>query len=140
MASYSGFWNETGDQKDYGLKVDRNPINRRLMKTLRRKSTRVSRAVLDSIDTSLSVDEVTYTRVRAVPAEDSQGNSVVHGNAREVETITLRDAGNVTQSEIDDVHTYTRYDAQPSPYPTDIGGNGGGGKSTSTAPTLGKPA
>lgn len=95
------------------------------MKALRRKSTKTTRAILDSISTSNTAAEVTHTRALATPAEDSQGNPVVNGGVRTIETVTLRNGGNVTVEEVDNVHTFTRYDAQPT-YPGDTADVAGG--------------
>lgn len=137
MASYSGFWDQTGDAKQYALLVDRNPKNRRLMMALRRKSMRITRSIIDSITTSNSVAAVDYDRIVAPLAADAQGTSVVNGGVRPIETLALRASGNATAVEVDDIRTMTRYDAQPDPYPIDAGGNGGGGKGSNVAPALG---
>ena len=127
MANWSGFYNQTGDKKDHALLVDRGSVDQKLARAFRRRSSVVMRNAFDQLTTSQSIPtNLTHAQVQGTvaPGEPASG-----GGAVTIETVTDRASGNLTAAEVTRIDEIAQYDPQPSTYPVDKAGVGGGGKS-----------
>lgn len=126
MPAWSGFWDDEGDGAGHSLLVDKNPLNDRFARVLRRRSMKSMRAIIDSITTSNTVgSNITETRVQGDEAATNLGDPAVNGGLVTIETVTLRTSGSVTAAEVTEIDEVAQRDKQPT-YPTDAAGNGTG--------------
>lgn len=122
ITGWSGLWNGlvsgvsgAAPNTGYAFNNSAGAIKtRKLAKALR------TRAGVVAGGTELTMDGETYKR--SVAPTDAQTNVTALGGARSIETITP------TALSAADFKAALVVDSQPSSYPTDLSGNGGGGK------------
>jgi len=137
MASYSGFWEDYGGlvsgvaitSAAHTLLVNRSPINRRVSQAFRRRSLTALREKIDTVVASSSINGAAAVTREQIPTTVDPGNPGSGGGVRANETVTVIAASSTTSAaDATEVDNLVDYSTQPTSYPTDPSGNGGGGK------------
>lgn len=140
-AVYSGLWDGQPDVNGvaggHTLQSGRNPLDKKTARVLKRRGMAVVKEALDTVTTSTNItSDITNVRVTGTEAANNLGDPAVLGGAVAIETDTIRSSGTLTADEVLRADEIAQHDVQPT-YPTDAGGNGGGGKGVNKAPSLG---
>lgn len=139
-AVYSGLWDGQPDVNGvaggHTLQSGRNPLDKKAARVLKRRGMDFLQQAIDTVTTSTSVAGTTLYRVDGSEAASNLGDPAVNGGSVTVNTVTRRSTANATADEVARIDEIVDHDTQPT-YPTDAGGNGGGGKGADTAPSLG---
>jgi len=141
-AVFSGLWDDTKDVNGvaggHTLQSGRNPLDKKTARVLKRRGMAVVKEALDTVTTSTNItSDIANVRVTGDEAANNLGDPAVLGGSVAIETDTIRSSGTLTADEVLRADEIAQFDTQPSTYPTDAGGNGGGGKSVDKAPPLG---
>lgn len=123
MAAWQGLFDNVYGVT-HALQVDINPLRRKLTRVLKRKSMKVLNELMQEVNGAAVGDAALAEHVRVKGIAVLQ-NDV--GGVRPIETVDLLDRVTATADTtmIAALLTETR---NPSTYPTDPSGNGGGGK------------
>lgn len=130
--AWSGLFDNEFNDGPHALQINpthNNPsVYKKIAKLLRKPGHRKDIGLIDDAFEQLggaSRSAKTYARVQAVSALNSLSNL---GGTRTIETVTVTSAGTASAAEETQLETITTHDPQPSTYPVDLSGNGGGGK------------
>lgn len=140
-AVYSGLWDGQPDVNGvsggHTLQSGRNPLDKKAARVLKRRGMDLVANALDTVTTSTSVAGTTIYQTDGSEAAANLGDPAVLGGSQTINTVARRATANATADEVARLDEIAQFDAQPSTYPTDAGGNGGGGKGVDNAPGLG---
>lgn len=140
MPAYSGLFDGTPDVDGvaggHSLQVDRSPAMKRVARALKRRGLRRFGNFMAQLATSDTPDaNITYTQKTA---ETNAGGPPVNGGAAAIAAVTVQlSSTNYSAADAADAEEMGNMSNEPATYPTDAGGNGGGGKSEGSAPSLG---
>jgi hypothetical protein len=111
---------------DYAFKVGKvgGSLRKRVSRLFHTRSLAVMKELMLTLNGAASGEEAgtNYTRVKHL-----QGLTNELGGKRAIETITLLNRV-TTAADESDIDAMLTLNYQPSPYPADLSGNGGGGK------------
>lgn len=134
MASYSGFWNDHGEVGPYAL-LGKHQLRRKLAKMSKRRGYAATMEIIDQLladSTPASTATFQYKRVQQTAGYAGSGPAV-GGGVVPIETVSKVNRA-VTAADVTSLRKVlpggSEIDSQPSTYPTDLSGNGGGGRLT----------
>lgn len=128
MATYSGLWDGVHEEA-YALQVNRNPLNRRIGRELRKRGLTRVREVIDTVKSGESINAAAAVNYKRVQANADPGEPIVNGGAITIETVEQIAAASTTSAgDATTIDNIVGFDTQPTTYPADLSGNGGGSK------------
>ena len=125
MASWSGLYDDVGGEP-YALLVNRSPAIYHMRRILRDSGLRFLREQFDAA-IAASAGEATVKTHNEVTAVATPGENV-QGGVRSITTVNDMDNATISAAEVIELLEIPQYQPDPSSYPADASGNGGGGK------------
>lgn len=132
--AWSGLYNDIGGA-EHSLLVNKPKQFRDIARAFRRRSSTVIREVIDTVTNGSSINgaaAVTYPRIDGDP---QAGGTPGGGGVRSITSVEkIAASSTTTAAQATQVDGLVDYDTQPSTYPDDLSGNGGGGALDKTYP------
>ncbi len=124
MVAWSGLFDNEFSDGPHSLQVNIVPLRRKMTRVMKRKSMKVINELIQTLNGTVAGSTALAQHIRVLGAQVLQ-NDV--GGVRPIETVDLVNRATVTADETMIAALLTEQ-RDPSTYPTDLSGNGGGGK------------